>query len=202
MRLQRSTACAYPAPKTHTIYPYVFDAVARYRVLAGDFDFMEMYRNNRVIGPAFLLMWTMIGLTVLFNVFVAILMESYEITKTQDVGFVDMLQENLMRPFAAKFDQLMKKLGIDAGYIADDAPLQEDAASVPEPQQEVAVSRASFGRLMRPKKVVKNTEVREIILHCVQLMNEGVVEYVSCNRSSAYRANRKLQSKATLRRPA
>ncbi len=163
MRLQRFTACVYPAPKTHTIYLYDFDAVVRYRVLAGDFDFMEMYRNNRVIGPAFLLMWTMIGLTVLFNVFVAILMESYETTKTQDVGFVDMIQQNLMKPFVAKFDQLMKKFGGDAGYIADDVPLPEQEVAGPESEQAVAVSRASFGRLLRPKKVVKNTEVCEAV---------------------------------------
>jgi hypothetical protein len=108
-------------------------------------------------------MWTMIGLTVLFNVFVAILMESYETTKTQDVGFVDMIQENLMKPFVAKFDQLMKKFGGDAGYIADDAPPPDDAVAGPVPEQEVAVSRASFGRLLRPKKVVKDTEVCEVV---------------------------------------
>jgi hypothetical protein len=61
-----------------------------YRSLFGDFDFMEMFLgwdyhackrrcrltlgcSNRIIGPAFFIIWTLIGLVVLFNMYVATL---------------------------------------------------------------------------------------------------------------------------------
>jgi hypothetical protein len=132
-----------------------------YRVLAGDFDFTEMYKNNRVIGPAFLLLWTMIGLTVLFNVFVAILMESYETTKTEEVGFVDMIQKDIMKPFAQQVGNFMKRFGLQAD-VEDDALCKEGDVGDGEQQKEGAkVTHASFGRLMRPKKAEKESEVCE-----------------------------------------
>ncbi len=69
-----------------------------YRVLAGDFNFIALYTppaptsitdfrsnfprpqrydNNRIVGPAFFIVWSMVGLTVMFNMFVSIIMESY-----------------------------------------------------------------------------------------------------------------------------
>jgi hypothetical protein len=127
-----------------------------YRVLAGDFDFTELYRNNRIIGPAFLLMWTMIGLTVLFNVFVAILMESYEVTKTEEVGFVDMIQENL-QPFMQTMDRMLKKFSKEADNV-DDVPQGEIDPGLQE-QARDALSPASSGRLKRVRKKAIEAEV-------------------------------------------
>jgi hypothetical protein len=130
-----------------------------YRVIVGDFDFMEMYLNNRIIGPAFLLLWTMIGLTVLFNVFVAILMESYEATKTEDVGFVDMVTENLMKPLVAKMDKMLKMFKKESG--AEDE-VQQGEIDGESRQQSVPQPDASR-RLQRKKAAAKETEVRSAV---------------------------------------
>ena len=131
-----------------------------YRVLVGDFDFMELYTNNRIIGPAFLFMWTMIGLTVLFNVFVAILMESYEATKTEEVGFVDMIQETF-QPFLQRMDRMLKKFSKEADNI-DDAYQGEIDPGLQE-QAHDALSPASTGRLKRVRKKAVEAEVRGTI---------------------------------------
>jgi hypothetical protein len=132
-----------------------------YRVLVGDFDFTEIYQNNRVIGPVFLLMWTMIGLTVLFNVFVAILMESYEITKTEEVGFVDMIQKDIMKPFAQQIGNFMKRLGMQVVGEDDASRKEGEVGDGQQLEEGNKVTYASFGRLKRPKKVLKESEVCE-----------------------------------------
>jgi hypothetical protein len=128
-----------------------------YRVLVGDFDFMEMYLNNRIVGPAFLLLWTMIGLTVLFNVFVAILMESYEATKPEEnVGFVDMVSENLMKPLAQKMDRMFKLFKKEA-QVEDDL-LQDQDENDAEKRQDVA-SQPDASRRLKRKKAAAEAQV-------------------------------------------
>jgi len=83
-----------------------------YRSLFGDFDFMEMFLGNRIIGPAFFIIWTLIGLVVLFNMFVAIIMESYEATKEPGDGpdVMSMLEESFMKPMQESVQALMRKV--------------------------------------------------------------------------------------------
>ena len=130
-----------------------------YRVLVGDFDFTEMYRNNRIVGPVFLLLWTMVGLTVLFNVFVAILMESYEATKTDAVGFADMLSQSL-EPLMKKMAAMMKRFSKQANDL-EEAP-QVDNGGLDQLQSVDASSHASSRRLKREKKADQDSNVREV----------------------------------------
>jgi hypothetical protein len=130
-----------------------------YRVLVGDFDFTEMYQNNRIVGPVFLLLWTMVGLTVLFNVFVAILMESYEATKTDAVGFADMLSASI-EPLMQKMAAMMKRLSRQANDL-EDAP-QDDSGGLNQLQSVDASSHASSRRLKREKKADQDSNVREV----------------------------------------
>jgi hypothetical protein len=127
-----------------------------YRVLVGDFDFMEMYQNNRIIGPAFLLLWTMIGLTVLFNVFVAILMESYEATKTEDVGFVDMVSESLVKPLAEKINRMFKMFQKEADA---DVGVQQGENDEDRRKHDSSLPNTSK-KLQRKKNAAKEAEVR------------------------------------------
>jgi hypothetical protein len=129
-----------------------------YRVLVGDFDFTEMYRNNRIVGPVFLLLWTMVGLTVLFNVFVAILMESYEATKTDAVGFADMLSQSL-EPLMKKMAAMMKRL---SGQENDLEEVPQDNAGSNQLQSVDASSHASSRRLKREKKADQDSNVRDV----------------------------------------
>jgi hypothetical protein len=130
-----------------------------YRVLVGDFDFTEMYQNNRIVGPVFLLLWTMVGLTVLFNVFVAILMESYEATKTDAVGFAEMLSASI-EPLMQKMAAMLKRFSKQANDL-EDAP-QVDNGGSNQLQSVDASSHASSRRLKREKKADQDSNVREV----------------------------------------
>jgi len=68
------------------------DEVAEYRTIAmcfytlyiailGDFDFPSMWESNRIMGPILFILWTLLALMILFNMFIAIIMEAYEQVK-------------------------------------------------------------------------------------------------------------------------
>jgi hypothetical protein len=120
-----------------------------YRVLVGDFDFVEQYQNNRIIGPLFLLLWTIVGLTVLFNVFVAILMESYEATKAEEVGFVDMIAENIVQPFTQTMNKMFKRFKEEVEAVPNNI-----ISHIPE-----ADPLRPSARLTRAKKAITHEEV-------------------------------------------
>lgn len=131
-----------------------------YRVLAGDFDFISMYKNNRIIGPAFFIIWSLVGLTVLFNMFVSIIMESYEATKVQGApDVVEMLAEQVMKPLTDMMSKMMQrfKQPVDLGI---DAPANAfDAADVQPERAEDYDADYGAGRLRRAKIQKQKAEV-------------------------------------------
>jgi hypothetical protein len=131
-----------------------------YRVLAGDFDFISMYKNNRIIGPAFFIIWSLVGLTVLFNMFVSIIMESYEATKVQGApDVVEMLAEQVMKPLTDMMSKMMQrfKQPVDLGI---DAPANAfDAADVQPERAEDYDADYGAGRLRRAKNQKQKAEV-------------------------------------------
>jgi len=57
-----------------------------FRALIGDFDVEAMIKVDRVIGPMLFMMFIIIGMLFLLNVFIAILSEAYEKAKIQVFG--------------------------------------------------------------------------------------------------------------------
>jgi ABC-type iron transport system FetAB permease component len=91
----------------------------------------------------------LVGLTVLFNVFVAILMESYEATKAEEVGFVDMIAENIVQPFTQTMNKMFKRFKEEVEAVPNNI-----ISHIPE-----ADPLRPSARLARAKKAITHEEV-------------------------------------------
>lgn len=50
----------------------------------GDFDFAQILANNKLLGPLYFIMFSLLSLILLLNMFVAIVMEGYDVVKEQE----------------------------------------------------------------------------------------------------------------------
>jgi hypothetical protein len=52
----------------------------------GDFKVEELERSNRILGPAFFVLWTLITTLLLLNIFIAIVVDAYDRVRQQVIG--------------------------------------------------------------------------------------------------------------------
>uniref|UniRef100_A0A7S3DBT8 Polycystin cation channel PKD1/PKD2 domain-containing protein n=1 Tax=Palpitomonas bilix TaxID=652834 RepID=A0A7S3DBT8_9EUKA len=103
-----------------------------YRSVLGDFDFETMYFFNRGLGPFLFFAWTLLGLFILMNMFVAILMESYEDVKEEipKKNIIEVLKSaNFLKALATKSKFMALSSGLKKQMEQEKAKKAAEAGS-------------------------------------------------------------------------
>uniref|UniRef100_A0A6T8MAM1 Uncharacterized protein n=1 Tax=Hemiselmis andersenii TaxID=464988 RepID=A0A6T8MAM1_HEMAN len=67
-----------------------------YLLTLGDFDFPELLKFNKLLGPIYFIMFSLLSLVLLLNMFVAIVMEGYDVVKESEekVSIVEFIRKS------------------------------------------------------------------------------------------------------------
>jgi len=59
----------------------VFDSFTLFRIILGDFNFQALQQANRILGPAFFILYVFFVFFILLNMFLAIINDTYSEVK-------------------------------------------------------------------------------------------------------------------------
>lgn len=81
-----------------------------YEQVLGHFDVDELQQSNRLLGPGLFVLWTMLASVILFNVFVAIVIDSFDRVRgeVEKISFLTFLNHQALPPVQKALKKLQR----------------------------------------------------------------------------------------------
>lgn len=102
---------------TYSDVPVVLCSFTLFRIILGDFNFHELEEANRVLGPAYFILYVFFVFFVLLNMFLAIINDTYSEVKAE---IANQKSEFEMADYFKKgYNRMMDKLNFKRDKIVD-----------------------------------------------------------------------------------